>query len=163
MAGRLGGEQTTVQNLFVQRIDTSLNLIYVKGAIPGPDDGFVFVRWVTIPPRFRSLFTRNHRDAKKKIVSLANAKFRKGLDASKILPTGINTLPFPAGDKTLEAQLPSVVVADSRGRNPFVPRDAWLTSSYTLTNETIHEVYSFEALPKLLLYMNKLKFSSVYA
>lgn len=44
MAGRLGGEQTTVQNLFVQRIDTSLNLIYVKGAIPGPDDGFVFVR-----------------------------------------------------------------------------------------------------------------------
>lgn len=63
------------------------------------------------------------RDAKKKIVSLANAKFRKGLDASKILPVGINTLPFPAGDKTLEAQLPPVVIADSRGRNPFVPRD----------------------------------------
>ncbi|KAF8610695.1 mitochondrial 50S ribosomal protein L3 [Ceratobasidium sp. AG-I] len=106
MAGRLGGEQTTVQNLFVQRIDTSLNLIYVKGAVPGPDNGFIFIR-----------------DAKKKIVSLANAKFRKGLDASKILPVGINTLPFPAGDKTLEAQLPPVVIADSRGRNPFVPRD----------------------------------------
>ncbi|KAG8734454.1 54S ribosomal protein L9, mitochondrial [Ceratobasidium sp. 423] len=104
MAGRLGGERTTVQNLFVQRIDNSLNLIFVKGAVPGPDDGFVFVR-----------------DAKKKLVSLASAKFRKGLEASKILPTGIDTLPFPAGDKTLEAQLPAVVVADSRGRSPFVP------------------------------------------
>ncbi|KDN49320.1 hypothetical protein RSAG8_02022, partial [Rhizoctonia solani AG-8 WAC10335] len=35
MAGRLGGERTTVQNLFVQRIDTPLNLIFVKGAVPG--------------------------------------------------------------------------------------------------------------------------------
>ncbi|KAH7340205.1 translation protein [Rhizoctonia solani] len=104
MAGRLGGERTTVQNLFVQRIDTSLNLIFVKGAVPGPDDGFVFVR-----------------DAKKKLVSLASARFKKGLEAEKILPIGIDTLPFPAGDKTLEAQLPPVVIADSRGRSPFVP------------------------------------------
>lgn len=63
------------------------------------------------------------RDAKKKLVSLANAKFRKGLDADKILPAGIKTLPFPAGDKALETQLPPVVVADSRGRSPFVPRE----------------------------------------
>ncbi|CAE6366843.1 unnamed protein product [Rhizoctonia solani] len=104
MAGRLGGERTTVQNLFVQRIDTSLNLVFVKGAVPGPDDGFVFVR-----------------DAKKKLVSLASARFKKGLEATKILPTGIDTLPFPAGDKTLEAQLPPVIIADSRGRSPFVP------------------------------------------
>ncbi|CAE6488050.1 unnamed protein product [Rhizoctonia solani] len=104
MAGRLGGERTTVQNLFVQRIDTSLNLVFIKGAVPGPDNGFVFVR-----------------DAKKKLVSLASARFRKGLEANKILPTGIDTLPFPAGDKALEAQLPSVIVADSRGRSPFVP------------------------------------------
>ncbi|KAG8708447.1 54S ribosomal protein L9, mitochondrial [Ceratobasidium sp. 394] len=106
MAGRLGGEQTTVQNLFVHRIDTSLNLIFVKGAVPGPDDGFVFVR-----------------DAKKKIVLRAKAKFEKGIETDKVLPAGIETLPFPAGDKALESQLPPVVVADSRGRNPFVPRD----------------------------------------
>ncbi|KAF8682396.1 Mitochondrial 50S ribosomal protein L3 [Rhizoctonia solani] len=104
MAGRLGGERTTVQNLFVQRIDTSLNLVFVKGAVPGPDDGFVFIR-----------------DSKKKLVSLASARFRKGLEMSKILPTGIESLPFPAGDKALEAQLPPVVIADSRGRSPFVP------------------------------------------
>ncbi|CEL52467.1 50S ribosomal protein L3 OS=Caulobacter crescentus (strain ATCC 19089 / CB15) GN=rplC PE=3 SV=2 [Rhizoctonia solani AG-1 IB] len=104
MAGRLGGERTTVQNLFVQRIDTSLNLVFVKGAVPGPDDKFVFIR-----------------DSKKKLVSLASARFRKGLEISKILPTGIDSLPFPAGDKALEAELPPVIVADSRGRSPFVP------------------------------------------
>ncbi|KAF8758385.1 Mitochondrial 50S ribosomal protein L3 [Rhizoctonia solani] len=82
MAGRLGGERTTVQNLFVQRIDTSLNLVFVKGAVPGPDDGFVFIR-----------------DSKKKLVSLASARFRKGLEMSKILPTGIESLPFPRETK----------------------------------------------------------------
>ncbi|QRV86717.1 ribosomal protein L3 [Ceratobasidium sp. AG-Ba] len=107
MAGRLGGEQTTVQNLFVHRIDTTLNLIFVKGCIPGPDDGFVFIR-----------------DAKKKIVSLAKAKFNKGIESDKLLPAGIATLPFPAGDKALESQLPPIVIADSWGRNPFVPRDS---------------------------------------
>lgn len=56
MAGRLGGERTTVQNLFVQRIDTSLNLVFVKGAVPGPDDGFVFVRSVR---GFSIPFSRN--------------------------------------------------------------------------------------------------------
>ncbi|KAG8733302.1 54S ribosomal protein L9, mitochondrial [Ceratobasidium sp. 428] len=107
MAGRLGGERTTVQNLFVHRIDTSLNLIFVKGCIPGPDNGFMFIR-----------------DAKKKIVSLARAKLRKGVEPDKILPSGIETLPFPAGNKTLESQLPPVIIADTRGRNPFVPHDS---------------------------------------
>jgi large subunit ribosomal protein L3 len=57
------------------------------------------------------------------MVLLANAKFKKGLEADKILPTGIKTLPFPAGDRSLEAQLPTVVVAESRGRSPFIPPD----------------------------------------
>ncbi|KAJ1310459.1 hypothetical protein OPQ81_007192 [Rhizoctonia solani] len=120
MAGRLGGERTTVQNLFVQRIDTSLNLVFVKGAVPGPDDGFVLVR-----------------DAKKRMVSLASARFRKGLEASKILPTGIDTLPFPAGDKTLEAQLPPVIVADTK-INPSI----WFFSSYQDSSSKIDPVES---------------------
>ncbi len=44
MAGRYGGTRTTVQNLEVVRVDSSRNLILVKGAIPGPRNGVVVVR-----------------------------------------------------------------------------------------------------------------------
>lgn len=44
MAGRYGGTRTTVQNLEVVRVDSSRNLILVKGAIPGPRNGVVMVR-----------------------------------------------------------------------------------------------------------------------
>ncbi len=35
MAGRMGGEQVTVTNLEIIKIDEDKNLIYVKGAVPG--------------------------------------------------------------------------------------------------------------------------------
>ena len=38
MAGRLGGERTTTQNLAVVRVDSELDLIFVRGAVPGVDD-----------------------------------------------------------------------------------------------------------------------------
>ncbi|TPX38072.1 hypothetical protein SmJEL517_g00089 [Synchytrium microbalum] len=41
MAGRMGGEQITVQNLHVVKIDLVYNLVYVKGAVPGPDGGYI--------------------------------------------------------------------------------------------------------------------------
>lgn len=44
MAGRMGGERVTVQNLQVVRVDTDRNLLLVKGAIPGPKHSFVTVR-----------------------------------------------------------------------------------------------------------------------
>jgi large subunit ribosomal protein L3 len=44
MAGRMGGERTTVQNLQVVKVDTERNLLLVKGAIPGPKNSFVTVR-----------------------------------------------------------------------------------------------------------------------
>ena len=44
MAGRMGGNRFTVQNLTVQAIDTENNLLLVKGAIPGPKGGLVLVR-----------------------------------------------------------------------------------------------------------------------
>jgi len=44
MAGRLGGEQVTVQNLSVVKIDAENNLIAVKGAIPGPKGSVVFIK-----------------------------------------------------------------------------------------------------------------------
>lgn len=44
MAGRLGGEQVTVQSLRVIRIDHARRLIFVQGAVPGSRGGFVWVR-----------------------------------------------------------------------------------------------------------------------
>ncbi|KAI8371366.1 translation protein [Radiomyces spectabilis] len=44
MAGRLGGESVTTQNLKVVKVDPSLNLVYVKGSVPGFDDQFVKIK-----------------------------------------------------------------------------------------------------------------------
>lgn len=44
MAGHLGAERVTVQNLEVVRVDAERNLLLVKGAIPGAPGGDVFVR-----------------------------------------------------------------------------------------------------------------------
>ncbi|HOA33749.1 MAG: 50S ribosomal protein L3 [Clostridiales bacterium] len=43
MAGRLGHEKVTIQNLDVVKVDAENNLIAVKGAVPGPRGGIVFV------------------------------------------------------------------------------------------------------------------------
>jgi large subunit ribosomal protein L3 len=44
MAGRMGGERQTTLNLKIQGVDLERGLILVKGAIPGPKGGLVFVR-----------------------------------------------------------------------------------------------------------------------
>ncbi len=44
MAGRMGGERKTVQNLEVVRIDAEKNVVLVKGAVPGTKDSVVLVR-----------------------------------------------------------------------------------------------------------------------
>ncbi len=44
MAGHLGAERVTVQNLEVVRVDAERNLLLVKGAIPGAPGGDVIVR-----------------------------------------------------------------------------------------------------------------------
>ena len=44
MAGRMGGEQVTVRNLKVLKVDPENNIIIVKGAIPGAANGFVLIR-----------------------------------------------------------------------------------------------------------------------
>ena len=43
-AGQMGNDQVTVQNLDIVMIDEELNLIAVRGAIPGPKGGIVFVK-----------------------------------------------------------------------------------------------------------------------
>lgn len=44
MAGQLGDEQVTVQNLKVALVDTELGVIGVTGAVPGPRKGIVIVK-----------------------------------------------------------------------------------------------------------------------
>ncbi len=44
MAGHLGAETVTVQNLEVVKVDAENNLIALKGAIPGPKRGIVTVK-----------------------------------------------------------------------------------------------------------------------
>ena len=41
MAGHLGNERVTVQNLCVVKVDAEKNIIAVKGAVPGPKGGIV--------------------------------------------------------------------------------------------------------------------------
>ena len=43
MAGRMGGVRTTTQSLTVHAVDADANLILVKGAVPGPAGGLVYV------------------------------------------------------------------------------------------------------------------------
>jgi large subunit ribosomal protein L3 len=47
MSGHLGNVQRTAQNLEVIRVDTDRNLILVKGAVPGAENGRVIVRRAT--------------------------------------------------------------------------------------------------------------------
>jgi len=43
MAGRMGGDNVTVENLKVLKIDTENNLLFVKGAVPGPSKSILFI------------------------------------------------------------------------------------------------------------------------
>ena len=43
-AGQMGVEQTTVQNLIVVKVDPELNMIVVRGAVPGPKGGIVYLK-----------------------------------------------------------------------------------------------------------------------
>ncbi len=44
MAGHMGNERTTVQNLKVVRVDEEMQVLMVKGAIPGPAQSVVIVK-----------------------------------------------------------------------------------------------------------------------
>jgi len=91
MAGRLGGERVTVQNLPVVRIDTELNVVFVKGAVPGSDDGFVLLR-----------------DARKKMEIHGQNREKRGM---KALPGGLEALPFPAATVEMAREWPTIIQA----------------------------------------------------
>lgn len=44
MPGRMGGKQVTVKNLKVVKVDEEKNLIYLRGSVPGPRNGYLSIR-----------------------------------------------------------------------------------------------------------------------
>ncbi|KAL1406568.1 hypothetical protein Q8F55_008274 [Vanrija albida] len=80
MAGHMGVEKRTQQNLLVHRVDTALNLVFVRGAVPGVDDAFV-----------------NVRDAKKKLTYKSRGNLLGGKDESEWIGEGVTSLPLPGG------------------------------------------------------------------
>ena len=102
----MGGVRRTTQNLVVMRVDSSLDLIFVRGCVPGVDDAQVLVR-----------------DAKKKMTANAQVNYAKG-NFDKVLPKNLVTLPFPAGTKELAQTLPPIIVCPTtRVTSPFTPRE----------------------------------------
>ncbi|MCD8087438.1 MAG: 50S ribosomal protein L3 [Oscillospiraceae bacterium] len=43
-AGHMGVEQVTVQNLDVVKVDPELNMLVIRGAVPGPKGGIVYIK-----------------------------------------------------------------------------------------------------------------------
>lgn len=78
MPGQMGSKQRTTHNLMVHRVDTVLNLIYVRGGVPGSDDAFISVR-----------------DAVRGVKWRANTAFLKGKDQAVWLREGVRDLPMP--------------------------------------------------------------------
>ncbi len=44
MAGRMGNEQVTTRKKALVKVDAENNLLWIKGALPGPNGGLLFVR-----------------------------------------------------------------------------------------------------------------------
>jgi large subunit ribosomal protein L3 len=44
MAGQLGNKKVTKQNILVVDIDSELNILLVKGAVPGSKNGYLYIR-----------------------------------------------------------------------------------------------------------------------
>ena len=43
MAGQMGNDSVTVKNLEIIRLDIDNNLVFIKGAIPGANNGLVYL------------------------------------------------------------------------------------------------------------------------
>jgi len=44
MPGHFGNKNVTIKNIQIEKIDTERNLIYVRGSVPGPENGIIVVR-----------------------------------------------------------------------------------------------------------------------
>ncbi|CAG8448434.1 2238_t:CDS:2 [Acaulospora morrowiae] len=94
MAGRMGGKNCTVVNAKVLKIDNVLNLIYVKGPVPGYDDQFVRIR---------------------------DSVNKKG---AACFPSDCIPPPFPTIDPSVEKFMPRELVTKTGGTDPFALKES---------------------------------------
>lgn len=102
MPGRMGGVQRTTQNLLVHRIDTKLNLIYLRGGVPGFEDAYVSIK-----------------DAVKKVGWRGMKNFQSGKEQKDWLgKQGVLALPLPAGtvERVKAENWPEVVEWPGNGK-----------------------------------------------
>jgi large subunit ribosomal protein L3 len=43
MAGRMGNEKVSIKNLEVKRVEKDKNLVFIKGAVPGANNGILYI------------------------------------------------------------------------------------------------------------------------
>jgi len=43
MAGRMGNDKVSVKNLEVTRVEKDNNLVFIKGAVPGANNGILYI------------------------------------------------------------------------------------------------------------------------
>ncbi|CAG7851441.1 50S ribosomal protein L3-2, chloroplastic Flags: Precursor [Serendipita indica DSM 11827] len=125
MPGRMGGKRRTMQNLYVVRVDTHLNLIFVKGNVPGPDDGRTPVYITDAKKRLQSEVLRLHLKsggegewvtldaAGKPLPPPKGGKDEGKTEVNKGLGRGVLGLPFPAGTAAMAKQYAPILVAPS--------------------------------------------------
>ncbi|KXN83949.1 50S ribosomal protein L3 [Leucoagaricus sp. SymC.cos] len=106
MASQMGGQCVMTQTLPVLCVGGNLGLIFMKGAVPGIDDTHVLMC-----------------DAKKIVVQDKHNQ-AKGL-YEKVLPKGMDDLPFPVGTAELVKTLPPTIGPHTGGvlsslRNRFI-------------------------------------------
>ena len=56
-AGQWGVEQVTIQNLDVVKVDSELNMLVIRGAIPGPKGGIVYVKSIVKNNKIKQIDT----------------------------------------------------------------------------------------------------------
>lgn len=78
MAGRMGADRVTTQNLRIVKIDRGRNLIYVKGPVPGQKGNFVEIRDAVKKP----LFGTEKVEGEVKFPPLPTFKYEEGIDGS---------------------------------------------------------------------------------
>lgn len=79
MAGRMGTDRVTTQNLRIVKIDRGRNLLYVKGAVPGNKGEFVEIRDAIKKP----LFGTEKVEDEVKFPPLPTFDFEEGVDGSQ--------------------------------------------------------------------------------
>jgi len=105
MAGRMGGNRVTVQNLRVLKIDRGRNLLYLKGCVPGNKGQFVEIRDAVKQPLWGTNYIEGGVECKKP--PLPTFEYEEGIDGSG--QPGFDTfMPSPSTDPLVPKEIEAI-------------------------------------------------------